>query len=559
MSKLAWSSPAHRDRVRAIRRFMGGFRETRWTEGGSLDSYTLFFDSYLSPGQIHVTPINDYFECYIATWNLTQPFVEGERYRLRFRITGNNPVELTGFMDRLNVDYWEVIGSGSVLHDQNSQPTPGGYCNAGSMIPPIAGIGASGFSKYRDPSDRYDNFYTIRLRDDDNPQPTLGSLSPSSATAGSAGFELTLQGGNFVSGSVVRWNGSDRNTTFVSSAEVRASITASDIAAEGSASVSVVNPSPGGGTSNTLSFEIVAAASNPVPDISQLTPDLVVVSDAGFTLTVQGSGFTGDSVVRWNGEDRPTSFLAADQLQAAIDAADISSAGTASITVFNPAPGGGESDSVTLNILDPVTDYFDDFSRPNSANLGGGWIEKAPGAFSLQGDEVNKNGVSSAYRDNIVYRPSDEDLLDVEASVELTLLDNTPGYPQVWVRLQSNSVGNTDTADGYIMYINNSTTEAVVGRQRGTAFVTTLATIYLSAPLNTTDRFRLRLRATGTNPVAIDGYVERLGQNGWEIIGTAGGNDTSGNRIDTAGSVGFGGYIENGYRYDNFTRLNQVP
>jgi hypothetical protein len=214
---------------------------------------------------------------------------------------------------------------------------------------------------------------------------------------------------------------------------------------------------------------------------------------------------------------------------------------------------------VALNILDPVTDYFDDFSRPNSSNLGGGWIEKAPGAFSLQDGEVVKNGVSSGYRDNIAYRPSAEDLLDVEASVELTLLDNTPGYPQLWVRLQSNTVGDTNIADGYIMYLNNSTTEAIVGRQRGTAFVSTLATIYLSTPLNTTDRFRLRLSATGTNPVAVRGFVERLGQNGWEVIGTEGGNDTSGNRIGTAGSVGFGGYIENGYRYDNFTRLNQVP
>ena len=40
-----------------------------------------------------------------------------------------------------------------------------------------------------------------------NPATDFGSLSPSSATAGSEGFTLTVNGSGFISTSVVRWNG----------------------------------------------------------------------------------------------------------------------------------------------------------------------------------------------------------------------------------------------------------------------------------------------------------------------------------------------------------------
>jgi hypothetical protein len=97
-----------------------------------------------------------------------------------------------------------------------------------------------------------------------NPLPTLTSLSPSSVLAGGTSFTLTLNGTNFVSGSIVRWNGSNRTTTFVSSTQLQASIPPSDIALAGSAQVTVFNPAPGGGTSFALTFTI-AVVSNPIP------------------------------------------------------------------------------------------------------------------------------------------------------------------------------------------------------------------------------------------------------------------------------------------------------
>src|SRR5208282_1867784 len=121
----------------------------------------------------------------------------------------------------------------------------------------------------------------------DNPVPTAGSLSPTGAIAGGPAFTLTVNGTNFVNGATVLWNGSARTTTFVSSTQVTAAINASDIATAGSASVSVSNPTPGGGASGTLSFPV----NNPVPALTSLTPVSKTAGAAAFTLTVKGSSF----------------------------------------------------------------------------------------------------------------------------------------------------------------------------------------------------------------------------------------------------------------------------
>jgi hypothetical protein len=91
---------------------------------------------------------------------------------------------------------------------------------------------------------------------EDNLVPTITSISPSSASAGGASFTLTVVGTGFISDSAVRWNGSARTSSYVSSKRLTATIKASDITAAGTASITVYNPSPGGGTSNAVSFTI---------------------------------------------------------------------------------------------------------------------------------------------------------------------------------------------------------------------------------------------------------------------------------------------------------------
>lgn len=76
--------------------------------------------------------------------------------------------------------------------------------------------------------------------------PTITAINPNAIEEGSDAFVLTVTGTGFLppshqAASVVRWNGSARNTTFVSDTELQADITADDVSAEGVASVTVTN------------------------------------------------------------------------------------------------------------------------------------------------------------------------------------------------------------------------------------------------------------------------------------------------------------------------------
>ena len=87
-----------------------------------------------------------------------------------------------------------------------------------------------------------------------------------------AAFTLTVNGTNFVSSSVVRWKGADRTTTYVNSTKLTAAILASDIAAAGSASVTVFNPAPGGGLSNAVSFLVSTSKKVYLPFVVKSRP-----------------------------------------------------------------------------------------------------------------------------------------------------------------------------------------------------------------------------------------------------------------------------------------------
>jgi len=89
--------------------------------------------------------------------------------------------------------------------------------------------------------------------------PTLASITPASAVAGSGGFTLTVEGASFTTSSVVDWNGAPRPTTYVGPTELTATVSATDVGAAGTAQVTVSTPSPGGGISSVVAFTVSAA------------------------------------------------------------------------------------------------------------------------------------------------------------------------------------------------------------------------------------------------------------------------------------------------------------
>jgi hypothetical protein len=108
-----------------------------------------------------------------------------------------------------------------------------------------------------------------------------------------------------------------------------------------------------------VTLAVTSVAPNPTPSLISISPSSASAGSPAFTLAVTGSNFINGSVVRWNGADRPTTFVSATQLTAAIPASDLASAGTVQITVFNPAPGGGASGALAFAITGTVLAAFE--------------------------------------------------------------------------------------------------------------------------------------------------------------------------------------------------------
>ncbi|MDX1647644.1 MAG: hypothetical protein R3304_10905 [Longimicrobiales bacterium] len=84
-----------------------------------------------------------------------------------------------------------------------------------------------------------------------NPRPGILLLPSRGATAGGPGFELAVHGEGFLESSVVRWDGQALPTTLLTSSRLQATVSSDLVATAGAVTVSVENPSPGGGADST--------------------------------------------------------------------------------------------------------------------------------------------------------------------------------------------------------------------------------------------------------------------------------------------------------------------
>lgn len=90
-----------------------------------------------------------------------------------------------------------------------------------------------------------------------NPVPTISSPpSPAALPVGASAPSLTLSGTNFLSTSVVTLNGQNKPSTYISSTQLQLALAAADLATTGNAAIAVTNPTPGGGTSNSVNLLI---------------------------------------------------------------------------------------------------------------------------------------------------------------------------------------------------------------------------------------------------------------------------------------------------------------
>jgi hypothetical protein len=135
-------------------------------------------------------------------------------------------------------------------------------------------------------------------------------------------------------------------------------------------------------TISMLSLSLFAQ-NNPTPTIDQpLTPDHALPGSKAVTLTVGGSNFVSGSVVNWNGSALSTAFVNKGKLQAIVPATNLASAATAAITVSNPGPGGGSSNSVYFPVANPNSKFI---LAKNDQNYVAGWNSIAVGDYNRDG------------------------------------------------------------------------------------------------------------------------------------------------------------------------------
>lgn len=166
-----------------------------------------------------------------------------------------------------------------------------------------------------------------------NPAPVLTRMSPGWAELGEALGEVAVEGSGFLPGATVRWNGSDRYTTWISETRVVFHPDWYDLQYADQASVTVSNPAPGGGPSNALTFQVGM-------HLFVHTEGATAGSD-GFELEVHGAGFGPGATVYWNGSPRSTWVSNERRMSAWIPASDVAQPGVAEVTVTAPGLPGG--------------------------------------------------------------------------------------------------------------------------------------------------------------------------------------------------------------------------
>ena len=155
----------------------------------------------------------------------------------------------------------------------------------------------------------------------------------------------------------------------------------------------------------TVAACLMAAAAASAATIGSLTPSQAKAGDAAFVLVVDGEGFTEGATgsrVLWNGFQRPTTWVSANRLTAAISAADVDEALTATVQVTTP----GQGTSPTAAAFPVVNPRRTSTTSTRHARVRGsaGFVLTVKGAGFVRGSKVLWNGLERATTTSITPR-----------------------------------------------------------------------------------------------------------------------------------------------------------
>jgi 6-phosphogluconolactonase (cycloisomerase 2 family) len=167
------------------------------------------------------------------------------------------------------------------------------------------------------------------------PKPVITGLTPASKPAGATNVLLSVNGIDFTPQSVVKVNGANRPTNFINDTLLTVNMPDSDFANAGNLNITVFTPTPGGGTSNSATFIVLAPGAQAVPAIDTISVLGLQAGGNGVNITVKGQDFASGAAVLFNGSPRPTTFVSSSELQATLSAADLATVGPVVIAVTN--------------------------------------------------------------------------------------------------------------------------------------------------------------------------------------------------------------------------------
>lgn len=179
-----------------------------------------------------------------------------------------------------------------------------------------------------------------------NPVPQISALDPLEVVAGVQTLALKVYGTGFFDDTVLYVDGQPRQFTLIKQTKLEIQLTQEELEAGGYIQIKAYNPPPGGGESKPATFTVL----NPAPVLTSINPSEIKAGGAEFTLTLTGNNLVKTSVVTFNNQQYSTTYISPTQIEATIPAEAIQTPGEYTVIVTNPAPGGGESSSVTFTI-----------------------------------------------------------------------------------------------------------------------------------------------------------------------------------------------------------------
>lgn len=183
-----------------------------------------------------------------------------------------------------------------------------------------------------------------------NPMPTISALSTPSAILGSSALSVQITGANFIPATTVVIGATELKTAVLTPTQLTVAVPESALATSGVFAIKAVNPGPGGGASNSLEFTV----NNPVPALSSLSLDNSLVGTTALPLTVHGNNFVSGTKVHFGAEELTAQIMSGGELSIVVPETLLAQAALLQVSVSNPGPGGGASNSLEFSVKNPA-------------------------------------------------------------------------------------------------------------------------------------------------------------------------------------------------------------